>query len=43
MHTFLGYTRNIKAINMSNIGHARILKAKAIELIEILKKNNHLE
>ena len=34
---FLGYYQNIRAINLSNIVHAKNLKEKAIELMLILK------
>lgn len=43
LNTFLGYYQNIKAINLSNIVHAKILKEKAIELIAILKEENNLK
>lgn len=43
LNTFLGYYQNIKAINLSNIVHAKILREKAIELIAILKKENNLK
>ena len=43
LNTFLGYFQNIKAINQSNIVHAKILKEKAVELIVILKKENNIK
>jgi hypothetical protein len=43
MNIFLGYYQNIKAINLSNIVHAKILKEKAAELIGILKEENNLK
>jgi hypothetical protein len=43
LNTFLGYYQNIKAINLSNIVHAKILKDKAISLIAILKQENKLK
>lgn len=43
LNIFLGYYQNIKAINLSNIVHAKILREKAIDLILILKKINNLK
>jgi hypothetical protein len=43
LNTFHGYYQNIRAINLSNIFYVKLLRKKAIDLIEILKKANHLE
>jgi hypothetical protein len=43
LNIFLGYYQNIRAINLSNIVHAKILKEKAIDLIEVIKKENKLK
>jgi hypothetical protein len=43
MNTFLGYCQNIKAINLGNTAHTKILKEKAVELIEIIKNEYHLK
>jgi hypothetical protein len=40
---FLGYCHAIKAINIGNNTHTRTLKEKAGRLIEILKREYHLE
>ena len=42
-HTFLGYCQLIKAINTSNSSHLKVLKEKALELIEIIKDEYHLK
>ena len=41
--TFLGYCQTIKANNIGNSSHSKILKAKAVELIEIIKNEYHLK
>ena len=43
MNTFLGYCQSIKATNLSNITHTKILKEKAVELITIIKKEYNLK
>jgi hypothetical protein len=43
VNTFLGYCQTIKAGNVGNNTHSRILKEKAIELIEIIKNEYHLK
>jgi hypothetical protein len=43
LNTFIGYYQNIKAINLSNITHARILKNKAVELLRVLREKGHVE
>jgi len=42
-NTFLGYCQAIKAINVGNSTHSKVLKEKAVELIEIIKNKYHLE
>ena len=42
-NTFLGYCQTIKAINVGNNSHSKILKEKAVHLIAIIKKEYHLE
>jgi hypothetical protein len=41
-NTFLGYCQAIKATNIGNSSHAKILKEKAIVLIEIIKNEYNL-
>jgi hypothetical protein len=41
--TFLGYCQSIKAINIGNSSHSRILKEKAMALIGIIKNEYHLQ
>ena len=43
VNTFLGYCQTLKANNIGNIAHTKILKEKAIELIEIIKNEYHLK
>jgi hypothetical protein len=43
MNTFVGYCQAIKAINLGNATHTKVLKEKAVELIEIIKNEYHLK
>ena len=43
VNTFLGYSQTIKANNVGNSTHAKNLKEKAVELIEIIKNEYHLK
>ena len=43
VNTFLGYCQTLKANNIGNISHTKILKGKAVELIEIIKTEYHLK
>jgi hypothetical protein len=43
VNTFLGYCQTLKANNIGNISHAKILKEKAVELIKIIKTEYHLK
>jgi hypothetical protein len=43
LNIFLGYYQTIKAINLSNIVHVKVLREKAIDLIGILKEENNLD
>ena len=43
MNTFLGYCQAIKAINLGNAAHTKVLKEKAVELIEIIKSEYSLK
>jgi hypothetical protein len=43
LNVFLGYCQGIKAINLGNIVHLKVLREKAVELIRILKKENNLK
>ena len=42
-NTFLGYCQTIKANNTGNSSHSKILKEKAVKLIEIIKNEYHLK
>ena len=43
VNAFLGYCQTLKANNIGNIAHTKILKEKAIELIEIIKDEYRLK
>jgi len=43
VNTFLGYCQTLKANNIGNNSHTKILKEKAVELIEIIKTEYHLK